>query len=133
MKIKYALMMLVQCTWGIIQSILGLLLFLSGIREKHFLYRGCIVTLWNREVNVSLGLFVFVQTKDNIEHEYGHCLQSLLLGPLYLPVIGIPSFLWCNLNSAQKYRRENHRSYYWFYTERLANSMAESVTKRRVS
>lgn len=27
-------------------------------------------------------------------HEYGHTIQSMILGPLYLIVIGIPSTLW---------------------------------------
>ena len=49
---------------------------------------------------VSLGLFVFWSRDDtpyvritsaNKEHEYGHSLQSRLLGPLYLPLVGLPS------------------------------------------
>lgn len=49
---------------------------------------------------VSLGYFVFwSDTGDpvfsiderNRLHEYGHTLQSRFLGPLYLPVVGIPS------------------------------------------
>ncbi len=49
---------------------------------------------------VSLGLFVFwsdtgdgVFTLDarNRLHEYGHSIQSRILGPFYLPIVGIPS------------------------------------------
>lgn len=45
---------------------------------------------------VSLGYWIFLREYykgDNItfHHEYGHQLQSLLLGPLYLILIGIPS------------------------------------------
>jgi hypothetical protein len=49
---------------------------------------------------VSLGLFVFFATKDNRwvpvgpenrDHEYGHSIQSRRLGPLYLPLVGLPS------------------------------------------
>jgi hypothetical protein len=49
---------------------------------------------------VSLGFFVFWSTvdapivrvnPDNKLHEYGHALQSRLLGPFYLPIVGIPS------------------------------------------
>ena len=131
MKIKYAVMMLIQCFWGILQSTLGLVLFLTGLKDRHYLYRGCIVTEWNRAANVSLGLFVFVSNRNYIEHEYGHCLQSLLLGPLYLLVIGIPSFLWCNLPVAEKYRNRKKKSYYWFYTEQSANRISYTVTKER--
>jgi hypothetical protein len=49
---------------------------------------------------VSLGLFVFHNARENrwffegsgiLEHEYGHSFQSRWLGPLYLPLVGIPS------------------------------------------
>ena len=51
---------------------------------------------------ISLGLFVFFTERDNPftpvgrenrDHEYGHSIQSRRLGPLYLPVVGIPSEL----------------------------------------
>lgn len=53
-----------------------------------------------REGGVSLGLFVFFSTRDsrfvpvgpeNRDHEYGHSIQSRALGPLYLPIVGVPS------------------------------------------
>jgi hypothetical protein len=49
---------------------------------------------------VSLGAFVFFSKHDNPfvpvgpenrDHEYGHSIQSRLLGPLYLPLVGVPS------------------------------------------
>ncbi|MFO0560168.1 MAG: hypothetical protein U0269_19285 [Polyangiales bacterium] len=49
---------------------------------------------------VSLGWFVFFSNRDNPvipagrenkDHEYGHSIQSRWLGPLYLPVVGVPS------------------------------------------
>ena len=51
---------------------------------------------------ISLGLFVFWTGRSNrwIEldertknHEWGHSIQSRMLGPLYLAVVGIPSTL----------------------------------------
>lgn len=51
---------------------------------------------------ISLGLFVFWTSRSNrwIEldqrnrnHEWGHSVQSRILGPLYLPVVGVPSTL----------------------------------------
>ena len=59
-------------------------------------------------------------------HEYGHTVQSLLLGPLYLIVIGIPSVLWGFLGS--KKRRDDQIPYGAFFTERWANSLGEWVT-----
>ena len=50
-----------------------------------------------------------------IHHEYGHTLQSAVLGPFYLPVIGVPSFL------VSQDIVEISGSYYDFYTESWAN------------
>lgn len=49
---------------------------------------------------VSLGYFIFLNTDNDtdIHHEWGHQLQSLLLGPLYLLVIGLPSGICCGFN-----------------------------------
>ena len=61
-------------------------------------------------------------------HEYGHTIQSVLLGPLFLPVIGLPSLLWANLPACARYRRNRGISYYSFYTEAWANRLGEWVT-----
>lgn len=86
---------------------------------------------------VSLGMFVFVNgsrpeewTRDAEVHEYGHCVQSLLLGPLYLLVIGLPSALWCGLGACERYRRKHAVSYYALYTESWANSWGAAATGR---
>lgn len=36
-----------------------------------------------------------MDSEKTIKHEYGHQLQSYILGPLYLLIIGLPSGLWC--------------------------------------
>ena len=43
--------------------------------------------------SVSLGDYIFIAypTSETIHHEYGHHRQSLMLGPLYLLLIGLPS------------------------------------------
>lgn len=62
-------------------------------------------------------------------HEYGHTIQSVILGPLYLIVISIPSGLWCNLSQAAEYRRKNKVSYYAFYPEKWADHLGEKARK----
>lgn len=47
---------------------------------------------------ISLGNYIFLDSDrynsiNSIKHEHGHQIQSLYLGPLYLIVIGIPSFI----------------------------------------
>ena len=82
---------------------------------------------------ISLGNYVFVGTKkkDVIKHEYGHTIQSLILGPLYLIVIGIPSTLWGFLPNLHKKRKDDQISYFSFFTEGWANRLGEKVTGER--
>ena len=143
---KTALYRLIQCTWGLPQTLLGLIHFLVYLRCPHYWYHGAVVTQWSNKASVSLGLFVFVtddlpyydrvahtMTRPQLArrllvHEYGHTIQSLLLGPLYLLVIGVPSTLWGFLPGLAKKRREKGSSYFSFFTEKWANALGEKVT-----
>ena len=49
-------------------------------------------------------------------HEYGHTIQSLILGPLYLVLIGIPSTLWGFLLG--KRRKEKQIPYGAFFLQK---------------
>ncbi len=140
---------LAQWTWGILQSLLGAIVFLTHVREKHFIYHGAIVTIWKSHSSVSLGCFLFLTeepyfyeklkedyTKEELSsrllvHEYGHTVQSLILGPFYLIAMGIPSTLWGFLPRCARQRREQLRSYFSFFTERWANCLGEWVTKNK--
>ncbi len=109
-----------QCTWGLVQTLAGLVVFLSCLGCRHVFRLGAVVTRWRRRDALSLGLFIFVPAGEDprlLAHEYGHTLQSLALGPLYLPVIGLPSLL----RAAWRRGRRRGRSYYDFYTERWAD------------
>ena len=75
---------------------------------------------------VTLGQYVFIsQTyRDQsitIKHECGHVKQSLILGPLYLIVIGIPSILHAWLNDYIGCDEEEGYSH--FYTEKWADKL----------
>ena len=128
---KLFLYRLWQCTWGLPQTMLGLLEFVKHRGETHYTYRGAVVTECKSNLNISLGLFVFITEDKNgsatshptriLVHEYGHTIQSLLLGPLYLLLIGVPSWLWCNLPCFRRMRRQKGISYYSFYTEKWAD------------
>lgn len=61
-------------------------------------------------------------------HEYGHTIQSMILGPLYLFVIGIPSCIWAFTPYFQKLRSKGKYSYYDFYPEKWANYLGSKVT-----
>ena len=139
----------IQLTWGVLQTLLGLIVFLAHRKKRPFEFHGAVVTEWDKPSSVSLGMFVFV-TKDPffyekledsfskeelsqrlLVHEYGHTIQSLILGPLYLIIMGIPSTIWGFLPSLNKMRCEKHISYFAFFTEKWANTLGERVTKHK--
>ena len=137
------LYLLVQCTWGLLQTAAGAAVFLRYCRHPHRFYHGAVVTEYPLYSSLSLGFFIFLTDKPPrdrggaipdhdiprrlLVHEYGHTIQSLLLGPLYLPVIGLPSAVWAQLpRCQQKWRGE--QSYFNFYSEKTANLLGEAVT-----
>ena len=128
---KRLLFWILQWTWGFPQSLLGLILCLIHRNRPHSVYRGCIVTRWPVRGSLGVGMFLFLGCDDPQVrvHEFGHAVQSLILGPLFLPLIGLPSFLWCNLPVFRRLRREKGISYYCLYTESTANKLGSLVAK----
>lgn len=80
---------------------------------------------------VTLGCYVFVglnsEYRKTVKHELGHTIQSKILGPLYLIVIGIPSITYCGLRRVFPSLRK--KNYYDFYTEKWANNLSEKHIK----
>ena len=138
----------IQITWGILQSLLGVILFIIHLKDRHYLFHGAIVTEWKGKSSVSLGMFIFITdepyfyeklkndyTKEELSarllvHEYGHTIQSLIFGPLYLILMGIPSTIWGFLPYFYS-KRKSGVSYFSFFTEKLANTLGEHVTKQK--
>jgi hypothetical protein len=83
--------------WQLPQNLLGLLVILFTGAEK----KGDIYHTDGRRFGVSLGNYIifggFFNSTDK-KHEMGHQKQSLYLGWLYLPVIGLPSAVGNLLN-----------------------------------
>ena len=119
-----------QWTWGFPQTVLGFIVFLICRKQPHGMYRGCITTRWNNRGSMGMGMFLFLGTEDAQVrvHEFGHSVQSLILGPLFLPVMGIPSILWCNIPYFRRRRKERGVSYYCFYPESTANRLGAWAT-----
>ena len=77
---------------------------------------------------MSLGRYIFLDClyyghrteEDALGHEAGHCRQSMLLGWLYLPVIGLPSIIHAAL---YQYNPADPNGYYRFYTEKWADRL----------
>ena len=72
--------------------------------------------------SVTLGNHIFLSpraTDTTVRHEWGHTRQSLILGPLYLIVIGIPSIIW----AATHRTIAPNTPYFNFFTEKWANRL----------
>lgn len=139
-EMKRILYYLIQWTWGLPQNLAGLLLRLvykndykpgerpdSDPDEENQgpeLYKGAVITHWKKSTSMSMGMFLFLGYGAGprlIKHEYGHTIQSLILGPFYLPVIGVPSFLWCNVPGCGMSWRNGKVSYFSIWHERWAD------------
>lgn len=118
-----------QFTWALALNLAGgaIALYLHLKGEKHFRYERALATYWNLHSSMSIGMFIFLekgleeQEPRILYHEYGHTFQSILLGPLYLPVIALPSAVWANSRRLERYRKRTGRSYYAFYPEKWAD------------
>lgn len=85
-------------------------------------YKDAKVYVKNTSGSVTLGSYIFLSpkaTEHTMKHEYGHTRQSMMLGPLYLIIIGIPSILW----AATHKTLAPSKPYDWFYTERWADEL----------
>ena len=123
---------LLHWTWQLPQTLIGWFVYQyikfkdkNCIVDEHYHKTGHYAVMTKSEDfmgGVSLGRYVFTNMQDgwiSYDHEFGHSIQSLMLGPLYLIIIGLPSsLLAANISDAFNKR------YYWFYTEKWADSIA---------
>lgn len=139
-----------QLTWGGFQSLAGLVLFLFHLRSPHDFFHGSIRTKWSSFNGISLGLFIFTPNEEDSDllqrkknsrsllkdqcdrisvHEYGHTYQSLILGPLYLLIIGTVSWSWARTKRYRDLRKIYGVPYSFCWTEAWANTLGEWVLK----
>ena len=120
--------------WELPQNLLGCLVWLfvrRNITEVTVEHRRLFLHVPN--FGISLGSFVFWSNSDNAfikinpdnkAHEFGHTLQSLRFGPLYLIAVGLPSIsrvIYGAIYYAIK--REKWQGYYQGYPERWADEL----------
>lgn len=115
------------CIWQLPQIIAACLYYVyitksEGIVDTCYI-QGAIVFIKKKSCgSVTLGPYIFLSpraTDTTVRHEWGHTRQSLILGPLYLIVIGIPSIIW----AATHRTIAPNKPYDWFYTEVWANKL----------
>ena len=120
-----------QWTWGFPQTLIGSAVYLVHRKDRHFNYKGACVTEWDKNAGLSLGKFVFIPKREDplIDHEYGHTLQSLILGPVYLLLVGAPSVIWHRHPHFIDKRKKTGRSYYSPVFEKSANRLGRTDLK----
>lgn len=119
--------------WQLPQEIIGGIMYLIMPKTAVQKVQGAIVSYcpWMRG-GVTIGSFIFVDEtyykekyllykKRIVKHEWGHTIQSKLLGLLYLFIIGIPSLIHAGVHTGG--------DYYHFYTEKWANRLSEKYFK----
>lgn len=124
--------------WQLPQNLLGLILIAFYRPErKHVLENGVEVHYATRmKGGISLGKYSIVNTchyrknvneslkRDTVRHEaIGHAKQSIMFGWLYLPIIGLSSFVWCSMYG--RLVPYTHNGYYTFWTEKWADKLAD--------
>jgi hypothetical protein len=116
--------------WECLQKIVALVVIKLSGAKKIGEYKDATLYHWQWSGGMSLSNYIFLPFEkfdeskwkdDYVKHEYGHTIQSKILGPLYLFVIGLPSLIWAGL--FDKYREKYNKSYYDFYTESWANKL----------
>jgi len=113
-----------SCTWGVVATVAGgvqaLICLKNGLEPKWF--HGSIYFEDVREKGSNnLGPFFFLGKNAEYYtpyHEAGHGLQNILMGPLYVVVVGISSEIWY-----RKFTKE--------YAEELASGTWDPDERRR--
>ena len=127
---KLLLIILLSCTWELLQSIIAMYVLLvncKNIKEVQRYNLSIVFILKKGSIyGLSLGRFIFIHEKkinndDTKKHEYGHGLQSLMLWIFYLFIIGIPSL--CNQNI------RNEKIYFSKYPENWADKLGNVKRK----
>ncbi len=128
-----------QWTWGLMQNLTALILWaflrLRYGQMKSIPFHGARLIFWPLRGSMALGQFIFFghrgcSDEEEIRvHEYGHTVQSAFLGPLYLPLIGLPSLLWASLPYFERRRKSRKLSYTDIFCESWASRWGEKVLK----
>ena len=112
--------------WQLPQNLLGLLFLLVLAGEtRHRLGNIMFYFLKSFPGGITLGEYIIVGTRQqlSVRHEFGHVLQSRILGPLYLPIIGLFSSVHAGLNGVIRCCKKHPEGYYHFWTEKWADRL----------
>jgi len=115
--------------WQLPQHLLGLLLIACVRVHTVSDYKTAKVYRAGIGWGISLGQYIIVSVSNPstnlVPHEYGHSLQSRMLGPLYLIVVGLPSITMNMLSSILFL--VGYPQFAWNYYRRWPESWADKL------
>lgn len=138
-KLERIVFYFLSFTWGILWTLIGALIFLGIYLIFHkdlelSIVEGRVCGKFRTKnlFNVSLGLFYVVSARSSIRtqiHELGHTVQNIIFGPLFIPLIAIPSGIRAGLWDwiSIRYKRKHGRfpNYYSIWFEHQANVLGD--------
>lgn len=121
------LLKIILFIWELLQNLVGFLyLKLSKYKftARYFLNGNTQIKYYYAKKfpgGLTLGEFIFTNGPQHVKHESGHVIQSRILGPLYLPVIGLNSILHAAFHHC--------KNYVHFWTEKWAEKLGRRQSK----
>ena len=113
--------------WQLPQNLAGLMVLLYYKLRKADIKKcenGIYIVPYFCAGGVSLGNYIFILDSNDNEfarkHELGHRIQSMILGPLYLLIVGLPSALF---NIISNHSCNFCNNYYRRFPENWANRL----------
>lgn len=108
--------------WQLPQNLLGLILLLIYKHEKIYHKLNGKIFYFTDEMpsGISLGNYIIMNREDKedgMKHEYGHSIQSRILGPIYLIIIGLPSLIGNIYDKIAHAHWPYGKSYKWYYNQ----------------
>ena len=132
---------IIRFVWEVPQNILGIIIYFLNKKKINSVQKlDGRFYFQNNNFGISLGSFIFwmpnLQDKYSeipvvLKHEFGHSIQSLYFGPLYLIVIGIPSIarvIYAKI--FYRIKKSNWRNYYEGFPEKWADVLGEKHFKK---
>ena len=132
---------IIKWIWQLTKNLIGFLI----IRKKKYKSEKYIDGKWINiyyksffRSGISLGEYIILDywycgkacSRQIFVHEYGHSKQSLILGWLYLPLVGIPSIvsnIWDRLFHKKWTSDQREKWYYSRYPEKWADKLGGVV------
>lgn len=117
--------------WQLPQFILGIILLLvyrSRVTKVIDYKESIVFFVKDLKGGVSLSRFIYLDTKYekdalSLKHEYGHFIQSKLLGWFYLVLVGLPSIIRASIyNKLGLDSKSYHNGYPEHWADRLGGA-----------